>query len=101
MKTYDCKVNHLTNPLGFRMTRTVFSWKVKEAQGKKQTEARIQAARDQDMKEIIADTGWDADADSLGYKMELELQPRTRCYWTVSVRSDGGGERSGQRGAVV
>lgn len=92
MKIYDCKVNHLTNPLGFRMTRTVFSWKVKEAQGKKQTEARIQAARDQDMKEIIADTGWDADADSLGYKMELELQPRTRCYWTVSVRSDGGEE---------
>ena len=92
MKIYDCKVNHLTNPMGFRMTRTVFSWKVKEAQGKKQTEARIQAARDRDMKEIIADTGWDADADSLGHKMELELQPRTRCYWTVSVRSDAGEE---------
>lgn len=92
MKIYDCKVNHLTNPLGFRMIRTVFSWKVKEAQGKKQTEARIQAARDYEMKEIIADTGWDVDADSLGYKVEMELQPRSRCYWTVSVRSDAGEE---------
>lgn len=92
MKIYDCKVNHLTNPLGFRMTRTVFSWKVKDAQGKKQTEARIQVARDYEMKEIIADTGWDVDADSLGYKVEMELQPRSRCYWTVSVRSDAGEE---------
>lgn len=92
MKIYDCKVNHLTNPLGFRMIRTVFSWKVKDAQGKKQTEARIQAARDYEMKEIIADTGWDVDADSLGYKVEMELQPRSRCYWTVSVRSDAGEE---------
>lgn len=92
MEIYDCKVNHLTNPLGFHMTRTVFSWKVKAARGKKQTEARIQAARDRNMKEIIADTGWDADLDSLGHKMEMELRPRARCYWTVSVRSDAGEE---------
>ena len=92
MKIYDCKVNHLTNPLGFRMTRTVFSWKVKAAQGKRQKEVRIQVARDCDMKEIIADTGWDADADSLGHRVEVELRPRTRCYWTVSVRSDAGEE---------
>ena len=44
MKIYDMKVNHLTNPLGFRMTRTVFSWKVKEAAGKRQTQARIRIA---------------------------------------------------------
>lgn len=92
MKIYDCKVNHLTNPLGFRMTRTVFSWKVKEAQGKRQAEARIQAAADSDMKEILADTGWDAAADSLGHRIEMVLKPRTRYYWTVSVRSDAGEE---------
>lgn len=96
MRIYDCKVNHLTNPLGFRMTRTVFSWKVREAQGKRQTEARIQAAKDPDMKERIYDTGWDADADSLGCKLELQLQPRTRYYWTVSVRSDAGEEAASE-----
>lgn len=92
MKIYDCKINHLTNPLGFRMTRTVFSWKVKEAQGKKQTEARIQVSGDRGMKEIIIDTGWDANADSLGYRLKMELKPRTRYYWKVAVRSDSGEE---------
>ena len=33
MQIYGTKVNHLTNPLGFRMDRTVFSWKVKECKG--------------------------------------------------------------------
>ncbi len=92
MIIYNCKVNHLTNPLGFRMIRTVFSWKVKEAQGKRQTEARIQVARDHGMKAIIADTGWNTGADSLGSRVEVELRPRTRYYWTVSVRSDAGEE---------
>ena len=92
MLIYDCKVNHLINPLGFRMTRTVFSWKVKEAQGKRQTQARIQIAGDRGMKAILADTGWDTGADSLGYKVEVELLPRTCYYWTVSVRSDAGEE---------
>lgn len=88
MQIYDCKVNHLTNPLGFRMTRTVFSWKVKDAQGKHQTEARIQIAADEKMTEILNDTGWSASLDSLASKVEVELEPVTRYYWTVSVRSD-------------
>lgn len=35
MKIYHAQVNHLENPMGFRMERTVFSWKVKDAEGKK------------------------------------------------------------------
>lgn len=88
MQIYDCKVNHLTNPLGFRMTRTVFSWKVKDAQGKHQTEARIQVAADENMAETLNDTGWSTSLDSLASKVEVELKPVTRYYWTVSVRSD-------------
>ena len=88
MQIYDCKVNHLTNPLGFRMTRTVFSWKVKDAVGKHQTEARIQVAADASMTQILNDTGWSDKLESLASKVELELKPVTRYYWTVSVRSD-------------
>ena len=44
MQIYDLQVNHLTNPLGFKMERCVFSWKVKDAQGKKQDAARIGVA---------------------------------------------------------
>ena len=47
MQIYDMKVNHLTNPLGFRMPRTVFSWKVKEAEGRRQEAARLQIALDE------------------------------------------------------
>lgn len=92
MKIYDMKVNHLTNPLGFRMTRTVFSWKVKQAAGKRQTQARIRIASDQAMTDILTDTGWDAEADSLGYQVKFTLRPVTRYYWTVSVQSDAGEE---------
>ena len=88
MQIYDCKVNHLTNPLGFRMTRTVFSWKVKDAIGKQQTEARIQVAADEEMTRILNDTGWSKELDSLAGIVEVELKPVTRYYWKVSVRSD-------------
>lgn len=92
MTIYGMQVNHLTNPLGFRMIRTIFSWKVKEAEGKRQTQARIRIAQDADMKEILKDTGWDEKADSLGYRIELDLEPVKRYYWTVAVRSDAGEE---------
>ena len=29
MKIYHAQVNHLENPMGFRMERTVFSWRKK------------------------------------------------------------------------
>ena len=44
MKIYHAQVNHLENPVGFRMERTVFSWKIKEAKGKQQSYARIRVS---------------------------------------------------------
>lgn len=88
MKIYHTQVNHLNNPIGFRMNRTVFSWKVKEAEGKKQSYARIRVASDAKMEQILFDSGKDADASSLGYEVKLALAPRTRYYWTVEAGSD-------------
>ena len=88
MLIYDAKVNHLTNPLGYRMERTVFSWKVKEAAGKHQEAARIVVAADEEMRQILLDTGFDMKADSLGWELPVKLAPRTRYYWTVTVKSD-------------
>lgn len=96
MQIYDLKVNRLTNPLGFRMPRTVFSWKVKDAKGKKQESARVQVAADEGMKDILFDSGFDAGADSLAFPVSLDLKPRTRYYWTVTVRSDAGEEAVGE-----
>lgn len=96
MKIYDMKVNHLKNPLGFRMTRTVFSWKAAEAEGKHQKEARLRVAQDPQLKKLLFDSGFDSKADSLGMSAEIERKPCTRYYWTVTVRSDAGEEATGE-----
>ena len=43
-KIYAAKINHMTNPMGFLMERTVFSWKVKEGRGKQRKWAGIVGA---------------------------------------------------------
>ena len=94
MRIYDTKVNHLTNPLGFFLSRTVFTWKLKEAEGKKQKWARIRIAGDAAMTQLLYDAGEDRDADSQGTRVKMALSPRTRYYWTVTVCTDAGEEET-------
>lgn len=96
MKIYDMKVNHLVNPLGFRMERTIFSWKVREAAGTRQKSARVRVAADPQMESLLFDSGMDAAASSLGYLVRIDLKPRTRYYWTVTVLSDAEEEATGE-----
>ena len=88
MKIYDCRVNHLEEPLGYSLDEPVFSWKVKEAAGTRQAQARI---RVRCAGGELADTGWGA-LDPLGTKLSLPLEPCTRYTWTVAVRTDTGEE---------
>lgn len=88
MTITNCKVNHLTNPLGCALDGTVFSWTVEGAQGKFQTAARIIVKRDG---AVETDTGW-ANLDSLAAPVALSLRPRTRYTWTVAVRTNAGEE---------
>ncbi len=88
MKIVSCQVNHLSDPLGYRLGTPVFHWQVEEAAGKWQTAARIQVYREG---APLWDTGW-AQLDSLATPLPLELTPRTRYTWTVSVRTDAGEE---------
>ncbi|MBB5263974.1 hypothetical protein HNP82_001079 [Catenibacillus scindens] len=41
MKIFDCKTNHMTNPLGFYLGTPRVSWKVSDTEGKSQKNARI------------------------------------------------------------
>lgn len=75
-------------PLGYWMEKPVFSWQVEEAEGKAQTKARLVVRRDG---ETVADTGF-AQLDSLAEPVEMELAPRTRYTWTVTVCTDAGEE---------
>ena len=96
MKLYDIQVNHLEDPIGFRMERVCFSWKVKDAKGKKQESARAVVAMNATMTDILLDTGFDAKADSLCFEVPLKLSPRTRYYYQIYVRSDAGEEASSE-----
>ncbi len=100
MEIYACKVNHLQNPLGFEMEETVFSWKVREARGKKQTAVRIQVALDEAFTQLEADTGFCPELNSLACPVEVKLRPFTRYYWKVTVRTDaeagGNAETAGE-----
>lgn len=88
MTITNCKVNHLTNPLGYAMKRTVFSWTVLGAVGKKQTAARIIVRQNE---QLVFDTGFEK-LDSLATTVDITLRPRTRYTWTVTVKTDAGEE---------
>jgi alpha-L-rhamnosidase len=92
MVIYDAKVNHLTNPMGFYMNRTVFSWKVQEASGTRQAAAKIIIATDALFMYIVFDSGWDDKADCTGWELPFVLNPRQRYFWRVYVQSDVGEE---------
>ncbi|MCM1299112.1 MAG: glycoside hydrolase family 78 protein [Firmicutes bacterium] len=99
MELYDLKVNHLTNPLGFKTEKTAFMWKVRGAKGKKQKAARICVADSIEKLqkgEFVIDTGFDANADSLCFPVSIDLKPYTRYYWQVTVQSDIGEEETGE-----
>ncbi len=89
MKIINCEVNHLTNPLGFQMEKTVFSWCVTETDGKMQRFARIRVSLRDNMADTVYDSG-EADLDSIAAEIPLDLQKRTRYYWTVEVAADNG-----------
>lgn len=92
MKIKECKVNHLNKPVGYEMNSLVFSYKIDNAKGRYQKEARITISRNSNMTDLVYDTGWKSDIDSFGYEIEMELEPRTRYHWDVTVRTDCGEE---------
>ena len=92
MELYALKVNHLDRPLGHFLPRTVFSWKVRQANGFCQQAARLVIRREAADGQVLHDTGFVQKADSLGWKIDLPLQPRTRYVWQLTVRDDTGGE---------
>lgn len=90
MKITDMKCNRIINPLGYTLDRPVLSW-ITEGEGAAVQEAcRVEVALDETFLKRVHDTGRQADIDSIGYTLEMDLQPHTRYYWRVHVWSDCG-----------
>lgn len=87
MKLTHLRVNHVSEPLGLSMTRPIFSWTAGDTPDKEQAAARVAVYRGG---ELVFDSGKRADISSLGYEAAMDLLPRTRYDWTVTVWGDGG-----------
>ena len=87
MRLKDLRVNHVTEPLGLAVERPVFSWVAEDTESKKQAAAQITVAAGG---ETIYDSGRREDISSLGFEAPLDLKPRTRYRWSVTVWGDQG-----------
>ena len=92
MKFANLRTNHVITPIGYQFDKITFSYVISEAKGKKQSKAQIKVATDEKMTNIVYDSGLKEDINGLGTTVNMELQPYTRYYWTVSAVSDEGDE---------
>lgn len=89
MKLENLRVNNIETPLGFQITPMSFSWTVTEpGDSKRQKSAHIQILKEDG--KTVYDSGEDETADSLDYRADTALEPRTRYQWKVSVTADNG-----------
>ena len=90
MKITQLKLNHLTNPVGYDLSNPTISYVAEDAKGKYQAKARVTVALDEAFSEIIYDSGEREDIVSTAFVLPLQLQPRTRYFWRVTVTDDAG-----------
>ena len=91
MRIINCKVNHLSNPLGYELGKPLFSWTT-EASGKRAVSSRLTV---ETKGRTVLDTGW-TELDSLCTTPDIRLLPRTVYEWRVSVKTDLGEEASSE-----
>lgn len=79
LRITECRVNHLVNPVGYKMDNPVFSWITEGGTAK---DSRIVVSTE---KGVARDTGF-REMNPLGTEVELTLSPRTEYKWKVFVR---------------
>ena len=84
MRIENVRVCNIHDPLGYAMAAPVFSWTVS---GTEHSFAytSLQISKGQ---ETVYDSGDVFDADSLGWKIDVKLDPRTKYTYKLSVRTD-------------
>ncbi len=87
MKITHLKTNHIINPLGFALEKPTLSWIVEDTTDPVQTAAQVLISQDSQFEQVIFDSGKvvGAGIDSLAYRPQITLSPRTRYFWKVRV----------------
>ncbi len=91
MKLTHLRTNHVCTPLGLSMTQPVFSWTATDTSDKTQAAAQITVSA---QGQLLYDSGRREDISSLGFQAPIQLLPRTRYDWTVTVWGDSGDSAS-------
>lgn len=95
MKITRMKANHLTTPVGCDLNNLSLSWVAESLSACSQKSARVEIAADPAFTTILFDSGVRTDIDSLSFCPGIELKPRTRLQWRVSVTADNGETATG------
>ncbi|MCA0453635.1 MAG: glycoside hydrolase family 78 protein [Chloroflexi bacterium] len=87
MKISHLKTNRIVNPLGFAINKPSFSWIVDDTPDTVQTAAQVTVGLDADFNQVIFDSGKvdGQSINSVSYRPNLDLKPRTRYFWKVRV----------------
>ncbi len=90
MDIASVRVDHLKQPLGFRMDKPVFSYVIENSKGTCQTKGRVQIALDDTMSEPVYDSGLLDDMDPAAFRADISLRPRTRYFYQITAMTDAG-----------
>lgn len=91
IEIYAVKVDGFSDPVGFRLDDLSVSWKVRGAEGARQTWSSVEVALDPEFEQVVCAYEGE-DLDSLGVVLEMEPAPRTRYWLRIRVRTDAGEE---------
>ncbi|MGN0361639.1 MAG: family 78 glycoside hydrolase catalytic domain [Bilifractor sp.] len=90
MKITHLKVNHLVNPIGYRLANPTVSFVAEDTAGKWLRSARVLVAADPDFQNILHDSGERPDIRTTAYELPITPEPETRYYWKVFATADNG-----------
>ncbi len=89
MKITRLKINGVVNPLGFIYEKIIASWNVEETEAKSLKNGVLEVASDIAFTNILYKKESE-ELDQTGEVIEVELSPRTRYFWRVTITGDNG-----------
>ena len=90
MKITNMQCNHITNPLGYQLEGTPrLSWVV-ECDANPKSTTSIEVSTCPDFTSVLYKSDAGQEVDSLCFVPALNLAPRTRYHWRVTIHTDSG-----------
>ena len=89
MKITRAKLNGIVNPLGYDFKKIIASWNVECTDAKTLKNGLLEVAADLNFNEILYKKESDT-LDQTGEVIDIDLIPRTRYFWRVTITGDNG-----------